>query len=383
MATFNWLHFSDLHFGIENQEWLWPTYREEFFKNLSKLHDQTGPWNAVIFSGDLTYSGKKEEFEKLSETLDKIWAHFRSLGSWPPLITVPGNHDLLRPSTENAAVKAFRHWHEDADLRKQFWGSSKNEYRATINECFYNYTIWLQTLSLPHPKEIKYGLLPGDFSIVLEIGGASFGIIGINTAFLQLTKDDYKGQLDIHENQIHNACSGDPVSWCKEKDITLLISHHGPEWLHPNAQARLKGEISPPGRFFAHLYGHMHEPFTASISEGGAEIRRYLQGPSLFGLKTYRERVKRIHGYTACRIEINKTETEGRLQLWPRISVQTYAGHLRIGPDQQFDLNEADSIVWTFEPKKPPEAEIQKTESLSLHLEAPTNEALRKRNRIK
>lgn len=351
MQYLSWLHFSDLHFGMERQEWWWPTFREQLYKDLSILHDQAGPWDIVLFSGDLTQAGQQCEFDKLNSALDSLWDHFRSLGSTPQFISVPGNHDLTRPPSDSPVVKALQLWEKDEDIRKLFWSSDSNEYRELIYKCFANYSAWAKNSTLPKPQISISGFLPGDFSTIIEKKGLRLGIIGMNTAFLQLKDANYEGLLDIHEKQIHEACSNDPAAWCKDNHISLLMTHHSPKWLNISAQERLTAEISPPGRFFGHIYGHMHEPYTSNISEMGSEVRRFFQGPSLFGLKTFGQNKERLHGYTSYKIEIEGSD--GRLYIWPRSRVQALAGHYRIAPDQRYDLNPTNCIVEAFELKIP------------------------------
>ncbi len=347
MHFLSWLHFSDLHFGMERQEWWWPTFREQLYKDLSILYEQAGPWDIVLFSGDLTQAGQQSEFDKLNSALDSLWEHFRSLGCDPQFISIPGNHDLARPPSDSAVVKALQHWKEEEVIRNLFWSSGPNEYRELICKCFANYSAWAQNSTLPKPQITISGFLPGDFSTIIEKRGLRLGVIGMNTAFLQLTDDNYEGLLDIHEKQIHEACSNDPAAWCKDNHISLLMTHHGPKWLNISAQKRLTAEISPPGRFFGHIYGHMHEPYMSNISEMGAEVRRFFQGPSLFGLKTFGQNKERLHGYTSYKVEIEGSE--GRLYSWPRSRVEALAGHYRIAPDQRYDLNPTNCIVETFE----------------------------------
>ena len=133
MASFGWLHLSDLHQGMDGQGWLWPNVREQFYDDLSKLHRQCGPWDLVFFSGDLTQSAKKDEYAALSATLRDLWEHLRDLGSNPLLLTVPGNHDLTRPKAANPAVKVMATWHADPELRKEFWSKAKSPYRKLVN----------------------------------------------------------------------------------------------------------------------------------------------------------------------------------------------------------------------------------------------------------
>ena len=70
------LHVSDLHTG---------THREpEVEQALARLVERLEP-QLVVASGDLAHRGRREELERAAELL-------RSLG--PPVLAVPGNHDL-------------------------------------------------------------------------------------------------------------------------------------------------------------------------------------------------------------------------------------------------------------------------------------------------
>src|ERR1035441_9628857 len=99
MKAFNWLHLTDLHFGLAGQPSLWPNVRQVFFDDLSRLHEQCGPWNAVLFTGDLTQTGHRDEFAALNEkVLRPLWGKLTELGSEDAVfLAIPGNPDLQRP----------------------------------------------------------------------------------------------------------------------------------------------------------------------------------------------------------------------------------------------------------------------------------------------
>ncbi|MEK6743541.1 MAG: hypothetical protein AABZ15_08025 [Nitrospirota bacterium] len=351
MKHLNWLHFTDLHFGISSQEWLWPNYRNELFDDLKRLRDTAvGPWDVVFFSGDLTQSGTKDQFEKLTEALSQLWNHFASLDCKPILLCVPGNHDLIRPSSTHAIVKALKQWHKDTDIRNEFWSSDSNQYIDVVKDSFANYNTWWSTLSLRKPHSIVNGLLPGDFSTIIDKSGFRLGVVGLNTAFLQLTDEDYERKLDFHEKQLIAVCNGDPHTWCEKLDLALLMTHHGQHWLHKGAEQRFLSEIYPPGLFHAHLYGHLHEPDSLNFSQGGAAERRFRQGISLFGLKTWGNSKVRVHGYAAGRFELSGAE--GFERIWPRRLTPKMAGHLRLGPDSFYDIDENNCVVTKFTLKK-------------------------------
>jgi hypothetical protein len=346
---FNWLHFTDLHCGQQDHEWLWPTFQKLLFDDLNKLNDSSlGPWDLVLFSGDLTQSATFEQFEQVTQILQQIRNHLLRFQCDPVFVCVPGNHDISRPLPTSSVVKTLSQWHKQPDIRNLFWSSEVNEYRQTVKECFTNYQTWWDALPLPKPANCKPGILIGDSSCVIERSGISIGVVGLNSAFLQLTDDNYEGQLDLHQRQLLAVCNNSPDAWCAELDIALLMTHHGHQWLQKKSIEHFQAEIYPPGRFFAHLCGHLHEPDMTNISKGGAADRRFRQGPSLFGLKNWgKDKKERIHGYIAGQFEL--TNESGVERIWPRRLAKKLGGHWGIGPDVLYDLSESNSVETPFQ----------------------------------
>ncbi|MCP4110462.1 MAG: SUMF1/EgtB/PvdO family nonheme iron enzyme [Desulfobacteraceae bacterium] len=333
MTKFNWLHLTDFHRGIHG--WAWPNVKEIFFKDLEKLHDKCGPWDIVLFTGDLTQEGSEKEFQQVSEILDQLWEHFEMLGSDPKLIAVPGNHDLVRPNPKDPSVRLLRQW--DEDTKEEFWEEPDSPYRDVVKRAFRNYNDWHQ--SQPHiPDNLTPGMLTGDFSFTLEKQGFSLGIVGLNTAFLQLAGGDYKGKLAIHTRQFNEPCAGDGPGWTKQHHACILLTHHPPSWLDDESQKKhLNGEITCRGHFAAHLCGHLHEAHSVIISEGGTEPRRIFQGSSLFGLEHFGEQDIRVHGYTGGTVRMH--EDKGELLFWPR-EARLQGSERNIVPDTSLRLED-------------------------------------------
>ncbi len=351
MESFNWLHLKDLHQGMNAQGWLWPTVREDFYRDLQLLHDKSGPWDMVLFTGDLANKGKDEEYNALDELLEGLWEHLKKLGSQPVLLPIPGNHDLSRPDPKMGTVKALKLWHEDDDIKDQFWKGGDSEFYKLIEEAFASFSKWTQSSSLvPEDKFIK-GLVPGDFSFTIEKGALRLGVVGLNSSFLQLTDGNYEGRLDLDVRQLHHACGGDAVRWIDQHHFVLLMTHHPHMWLHPKSQENFKAEINPPGRFALHLFGHMHKPYLHSLRVGGSAAQRYLQGASLFGLEMWGDvKEERIHGYSAG--QLSAEGDMATLQIWPRIMDTLDAGHRKIIPYYKLDLDPNESVVETFKLRK-------------------------------
>ncbi len=344
MTSFNWLHLTDLHQGIKEEDWLWPGVKDIFFEDLQRLHEKSGPWDLVLFTGDLTQKGSKEEFDKLEDFLGQLWTRFKMLGSTPKLLAVPGNHDLVRPDEKKplpASLRLLLQWDKQPDIHAEFWNDDTSPYRQSIEQAFSNYVTWWE--KQPYKIErLRTGILPGDFSASLEKGGAKLGIVGLNTSFLQLNGNDHEGRLVLHTRQFHEACGGNGPDWTKQHHACLFLTHHPPAWLTSDAQQHLTQEIISQGRFAAHLCGHMHKVRYQNIADGSLEIRCIWQGRSLCGLGSFKERdgsqqIKRQHGYTAGKIELDKDA--GKLFFWPRED-RLQGDHRSIVPDFSVKLDE-------------------------------------------
>ena len=346
MSSVSWLHLTDLHVGMHGQDWLLPNLKELLFEDLRRLHDHAGPWDFVVFSGDVAQTGAHQEFDKATEVLRDLWAHLKILGSTPCLIVTPGNHDLVRPLTKDPALRAMLHWHEDSQVREEFWSSAGNPYRQLIAGAFENFGRWHDALAIPKPSGFSAGILPGDSSCLIEKNGIRVGLVSLNSSFLQLTEGQYEERLELDVRQLVSACGGDHVKWASGLDAVLLVTHHPREWLHPSAQARFDSDVYPPRRFFVHFCGHLHEAAALNLSTGGAGLRRLRQGPSLFGLKYWGNKQERIHGYSAGQLSL--TPSEIAETIWPRLARLGYAGHLRLVADQGYDLNQNDAVIWTY-----------------------------------
>ena len=341
MKSFNWLHLTDLHFGLRGQASLWPNVREVFWSDLEKLHDKSGPWDAVLFTGDLVQSGTEAEFIELEDkVLGPLWAHLAKLGSiQPALLAVPGNHDLVRPDSKKpkAALRLMLQKNGFAEIAEEFWSDPNCEYREIIAASFANYQKWAQKNILNKGLKITQGILPGDFAATLDVltddgTPLRIGIAGLNTTFLQLANGNFTKRLVLDSKQLHRACGEDLPAWAKAHDACILMTHQGPDWLEETSATEAYTELNPAGRFAVHLFGHMHVNTLRSTATGGGNIVRHWQGNSLFGLEKFGDppQSERRHGYGAGRIEF---DTDGAsIRHWPRRAIKDANGW-RFDPD--------------------------------------------------
>lgn len=126
---FNFIHLSDFHWGEPTVNKLWSNLEKAIFDDISGMAASCGPWHAIIFTGDLVYSGKKVEYSSLNPVLDKLFHHLKKLGSTPILITIPGNHDIQRPAPEKPAVRFLSE--SDEKAINSFWEQPNSPYRKS------------------------------------------------------------------------------------------------------------------------------------------------------------------------------------------------------------------------------------------------------------
>jgi hypothetical protein len=379
MKSFNWLHLTDLHFGLQGQPSLWPNVREAFWDDLDKLHNMSGPWDAVLFTGDLVQSGSEAEFAELEEkVLGPLWGHFATLGMKDPvLLTVPGNHDLVRPDAQKpkAALRLLLQENGFGEIAEEFWRDPSCEYREVVSGAFANYQTWAKKNARNKGLTIAPGELPGDFCASLNVQKDNgepikIGIAGINTTFLQIAKGDYTRRLALDPRQLHQACGGDLPAWTKDHDACILMTHQGPDWLDLNSSTEAYAEVNPAGQFAVHLFGHMHETTMRSTATGGGKIVRQWQGNSLFGLEKFGDppTTDRRHGYGSGRIEFDNDGAT--IRHWPRRAIKDLTNGWRFSPDHESCiLDETKSCTkperlenrtWYPKPRKGSEGETPK-----------------------
>lgn len=179
--SFSWLHLTDFHYGLKQQGHLWPTLRQPFLDSLAALHSQCGPWNALLFTGDLVQAGKSDEFARMqAEVLEPLWQKLQELGSGDAvLLAVPGNHDLFRPNPfdDDPAAERLLEKGGFERIEEKFWDQPGGSYRRVIHNAFAAYNEWWKA-DPRRAYSIRDGILPGDFSTTLSCGSRRIGIVG-------------------------------------------------------------------------------------------------------------------------------------------------------------------------------------------------------------
>lgn len=372
------LHLTDLHVGQSEQADYFSGIKQAFLNDLRQCHKTAGPWDLLVFSGDLAFSGQRQQFTELNAFLEELLHVLAELGSKPIFLAVPGNHDLSRPmKKKDVVVQDFhklaglsgkpgaRTWNAIAKVVQDFkklaklsdkpaakvWDAitkdAQSIQRKAVEAMFANYTRWWAPWEKLAKQRLEFrkGLLPGEFAATLVKGHCRFAIAGLNATVLQASGGNFEGKLAINVRQFRKLVpkpNKGHKEWPEDCDAALLITHQPPDWL---SQANRKNDFEPfiarAGRFALHMCGHMHVAKGTVDAGGGSEARRVALGRSLFAMEPVDgKNMERLFGYAAYQVHVSKLNKDGIVRAWPRRATQTGGGNWVFDRDVSFELDQ-------------------------------------------
>lgn len=197
----------------------------------------------VVISGDLTYSGKKDEFDLVVKELIRPLRDALHLKN-EDIYIAPGNHDTDRAGfgfSRKKAIESLRKDYASHEIKEL-----QDELVSSENHAFSNWLNFIKSFygGSDCPIEIK------DFYQAYKQGNV--GIVCLNSGWSAIGQGDREA-LFIGEHQIDAALKS--IKAFKEK---VIIIHHPFEWLHPEERKMLSAKITS-NKVSTVFYGHMHE----------------------------------------------------------------------------------------------------------------------------
>jgi predicted phosphodiesterase len=259
MAGVTWLHLSDWHqkgpdFDKFNRQVvcdaLIQDIRERASIDPALLHV-----DFAVFSGDLAFSGKPDEYKAaqghlLDPVLEAVNLKPSADQKANRLFVVPGNHDLDRDIAHD------KEW-APAALQKPI--ASPDEVATWLTEA-------RKFLRVVEPfeayREFVIGYTgqdsPAYASILrLEAGGKQIALLGLNSAWMCARNRDTKDEINdygyalVGEPQIHGA-----LAKITDANLRIVVLHHPFEWLAEFDRSRIKARLKQACHFI--LSGHEH-----------------------------------------------------------------------------------------------------------------------------
>jgi predicted phosphodiesterase len=242
----SWLHISDLHLKRQSVSWSQDVVLRALHKAVSD-RSTTKPVNLVLATGDLSYSGSREEFTQVAAFFEVI---LKDLGlSHGDLFVVPGNHDndlsVQKYSVAGARATAISSGLADAlvgDVReREQILSRQSAYREFINGFF--------------PAD-SCRMTPDGLGYVAKktLSPLRISIMGLNSAWLCHSGQKDRGSVVIGERQVIDAIY---AAQTEQPHFIVALIHHPTFWLCQFEHKAVEDRLRQSCDFV--LRGHLHE----------------------------------------------------------------------------------------------------------------------------
>lgn len=236
-----WLHLTDLHFGSKNEAQ--STAIGSLVNAIITESDDT-PFDLIFITGDLAYSGKKEEYEKLANELISPLRDSDLFGT-AKIIATPGNHDL------NCDIGYPPAWSMLGPSRQTSFFNLDESGRKTRNGRAQAFTAYRDFLSQHGITGVDPTLEPAHIEKI-NVNGQEFAIISVVTAYFsdREVSDYQKSPAPTHPIRTILQGIGQEIP-------KIVVGHHPLSWFTSDSEKQLRTLLAEQNALY--LNGHEHE----------------------------------------------------------------------------------------------------------------------------
>lgn len=258
MTKVTWLHLSDWH--QKDEDFDREVVRDLLMKDIRDriaIDPDLAEIDFIIFSGDLAYHGKTQEYDFAIEYFFTHLLDATGLGDKgrERLFIVPGNHDVDRSAFELLPNNLIEKLSTPESVN--IWLNDKRK-RHVLFEPMADYSNFISRY-LGSYQDLKNDDLNYCSIKRLEVGGRALAILCLNSAWLSGHNKNAKGEVNdrgyliLGEPQIHSA-----LAQTNDADVRIAIMHHPFEWLNEFDRNRVEERLTKSCHFI--LCGHQHIP---------------------------------------------------------------------------------------------------------------------------
>jgi tetratricopeptide (TPR) repeat protein len=298
MSTITWLHLSDLH-AYQARHWDADSILNPLLDDLQYLEQKYDlKPDVLFFTGDAAFGQDGSEAgRRIADQFDEAEAFFENVRNAfkQPILKentflVPGNHDIVRPSSL-AQIEYLRgprkleemlgHIHKNDSDWRQFM-ERLHEYRNFLERHHYTHL-------LDDPARLIY-------TANRSINGHQLGIVGFNSSWSCVGSGE-SGRLWLAgEWQMQT------LRKIKDADVKVGLIHHHTSWFVPQERSLFSKKLQHNFQF--HLHGHDHDGWVEAIANRHVRIA---------AMACY-DRVSDVNGYNIVRLDMDT----GQAEIWLR-----------------------------------------------------------------
>jgi len=292
MASVTWLHLADLHFksGIEFEQFNRKTVLDALWCDIGTQASAGFEPDFIVFTGDVAYHGRKEEYELAVEYFFEPLLHTTGV-SKDRLFIVPGNHDVNWDEIDPVAAHGMFELLKSRDEINSFLSGEQD--RSYYFQKFTAYGDFINTylggaLSFSHDNFF--------YTQNLRFYDTNLAILGLNSAWMSgcvkdsQSKAQDKGNLLIGELQL-----GKALESTKGADLHIAILHHPLDWLHEVEQCDMRNRLEAQCDIL--LYGHLHMPRLQTVDSTAGQAT-YIPVGAIYESRDF------LNGYNFVRLDL-------------------------------------------------------------------------------
>jgi predicted MPP superfamily phosphohydrolase len=249
-TVLRWLHLTDIHMGRNNESQR--TALDSLITAITQ-HAENKPFDMVIITGDVAYSGIQQEYNEVESRLITPLRQivlFRNA----TFFATPGNHDL------DCEIELPPAWKELGRPRQEKYfhlGEDGKRIRGSRVKAFEQYSQFVRRAGIKSVDPLEQPAAA--FSI--SVGDKQTKIISVNSAFFsdKEVSDYHKAPAPVHaiRTLIQQNAANDQV---------IIIAHHPPDWFIPETEQHLYSLLVESNALY--LHGHEHRVRSKFSSRG-------------------------------------------------------------------------------------------------------------------
>lgn len=255
MYSLSILHLSDVHFKKAKNP---ISKRVDQIVSAISAHAHEIGQLLVVFSGDIAYSGAKEEYAVANDFTAALLAGLQSINAdfVAGVVLVPGNHDCLL-SEENSIRAMFL-----SNLQKNVThlGADMLQACLKVQSNFREFASGLQLKWVCHPAELSANK-------VLAIDGKNILVQTYNTAWLSRNPEE-QGAMYMPDSQL-GPLPEDSF------DLSLSVFHHPYNWLEASNARDFRARIEKSSDIVLTGHEHVGDIFRRESADGAND---YIEG---------------------------------------------------------------------------------------------------------
>jgi len=242
-ARLTWLHFSDFHLRV-SLGWAQDQVLSSLLRDVEQRYAAASVPDLLFFTGDIAFSGKKEEYERAEDFIRKVAAAVRL--PMERVFVIPGNHDIDLDCEEDAITGARALLTTSLEVDR-FLGNS-----GRCKTVFARQRAFREFANRLLPSAPTYTDSSHAHSRLITVGAIRVQVLMLDSTWLAGGGSKDSGQLVLGERQIVECAT--PSLSC----LTFALMHHPVSWLREFEQIPVENLLIQ--RAHICLRGHVHTP---------------------------------------------------------------------------------------------------------------------------